>query len=39
VKDSIGVTVSCDVVEPGSMQRSEGKAQRVLDLREQQATS
>ena len=35
VKDSIGVTVSCDVVEPGSMQRSEGKAKRVLDLRQQ----
>ena len=33
VKDSIGVTVSCDVVEPGSVQRSEGKAKRVLDLR------
>jgi len=32
-KDAIGVTVSCDVVEPGSMQRSEGKAKRVLDLR------
>ena len=36
VKDAIGVTVSCDVVEPGSMPRSEGKAKRVLDLRDQQ---
>jgi phenylacetate-CoA ligase len=35
VKDAIGVTVSCDVVEPGSMPRSEGKAKRVLDLRQQ----
>ena len=35
VKQAVGVTVSCDVVEPGSVQRSEGKAKRVLDLREQ----
>jgi phenylacetate-CoA ligase len=35
VKDTIGVTVSCDVVEAGSMPRSEGKAKRVLDLRQQ----
>jgi phenylacetate-CoA ligase len=33
VKDSLGVTVTCDVVEPGTVQRSEGKAVRVLDLR------
>jgi len=33
VKDNIGVTVACDVVEPGAVRRSEGKAQRVLDLR------
>ncbi len=33
VKESVGVTVACDVVEPGTLQRSEGKAQRVLDLR------
>ena len=33
VKDSLGVTVACDVVEPGAVQRSEGKAQRVVDLR------
>jgi phenylacetate-CoA ligase len=33
VKDSIGVTVTCDVVEPGAVQRSEGKAKRVVDRR------
>ena len=33
VKESIGVTVSCDVVEPETLKRSEGKAQRVVDLR------
>jgi phenylacetate-CoA ligase len=33
VKENIGVTVSCDVVEPGTVGRSQGKAQRVLDLR------
>ncbi|MDP9436188.1 MAG: phenylacetate--CoA ligase [Actinomycetota bacterium] len=33
VKENVGVTVACDVVEPGTVQRSEGKAQRVLDLR------
>jgi phenylacetate-CoA ligase len=35
VKESVGVTVACDVVEPATLQRSEGKAQRVLDLRAQ----
>ena len=33
VKENLGVTVSCDVVEPGTLERSQGKAQRVLDLR------
>ena len=33
VKENVGVSVVCDVVEPGTLQRSEGKAQRVLDLR------
>ena len=33
VKDNVGVTVTCDVVEPGTLARSEGKAVRVLDLR------
>jgi phenylacetate-CoA ligase len=34
VKDNLGVTVEVDVVEPGVIERSQGKAQRVLDLRE-----
>ncbi len=33
VKENIGVTVACDVVEPGTVERSAGKAQRVHDLR------
>ena len=33
VKEHIGVTVACDVVEPGTVVRSEGKAVRVLDQR------
>ena len=33
IKDSVGVSVTCDVVEPGTLLRSEGKAQRVLDQR------
>jgi phenylacetate-CoA ligase len=33
VKDSIGVSITCEVGDPGSLQRSEGKAKRVLDLR------
>jgi phenylacetate-CoA ligase len=33
VKETVGVTVSVDVVEPGGVERSAGKAQRVLDLR------
>ncbi len=33
VKENVGVTVSCDVVEPGLVERSQGKAQRVVDLR------
>ena len=33
VKENVGVSVACDVVEAGSVQRSEGKAKRVLDLR------
>ena len=33
VKDNAGVTVGVDVVEPGLLERSTGKAQRVLDLR------
>lgn len=33
IKDNIGVTVACDVVEPGTVERSQGKAVRVLDQR------
>ncbi|MDF0528992.1 phenylacetate--CoA ligase [Tsukamurella sp. 8F] len=33
VKDRIGVTVAVDVVEPGGLERSVGKARRVLDRR------
>ena len=33
VKDNAGVSVGVDVVEPGLLERSTGKAQRVLDLR------
>jgi phenylacetate-CoA ligase len=33
VKDAAGVSVGVDVLEPGLIERSAGKAQRVLDLR------
>jgi phenylacetate-CoA ligase len=33
IKDNAGVTAACDVVEPETIERSQGKAQRVLDLR------
>jgi phenylacetate-CoA ligase len=33
VKENIGISIACDVVEPGTLRRSEGKAQRVLDQR------
>ena len=35
VKESVGVTITCELCEPGSVPRSEGgKLKRVLDLRE-----
>jgi phenylacetate-CoA ligase len=34
VKDSIGVSVAVDVTEPGLVERSLGKAQRLVDLRD-----
>lgn len=34
VKDSVGVTVSCEVLAPGLLDRSQGKAQRVVDQRQ-----
>jgi phenylacetate-CoA ligase len=33
VKENVGITVACDVVEPETLPRSQGKAQRVVDLR------
>ncbi len=36
VKDIIGISVNVAFKEPGSIERSEGKAQRVLDLRKDQ---
>ena len=34
VKDRVGVTVSCEVLAPGLLDRSQGKAQRVVDQRQ-----
>jgi phenylacetate-CoA ligase len=33
VKENVGVSVGCEVVPPGTLERSQGKAQRVLDRR------
>jgi phenylacetate-CoA ligase len=33
VKDTIGVSVACEVVEPESLERSVGKLQRLKDRR------
>jgi phenylacetate-CoA ligase len=33
IKETIGVTVSVDVLEPNLIERSAGKAQRIVDLR------
>lgn len=33
VKERFGVTVAVDVLDPGSLERSQGKAQRILDHR------
>jgi phenylacetate-CoA ligase len=33
IKDMLGVTCKVKLVEPRSIQRSEGKAQRVIDRR------
>ena len=37
IKDIIGVNTSVTFKEPGSIERTEGKAQRVVDLRKEQA--
>ena len=34
VKDRVGVTVSCEVLAPEVLERSQGKAQRVVDRRQ-----
>ena len=34
IKENIGVTVAVDVLEPDLIERSAGKAQRIVDLRE-----
>jgi phenylacetate-CoA ligase len=36
IKDIIGINVNVAFKEPGSIERSEGKAQRVIDLRKEQ---
>jgi phenylacetate-CoA ligase len=33
IKENVGVSVSCEVGAPGTLKRSEGKAQRVVDHR------
>jgi phenylacetate-CoA ligase len=33
VKDTVGVTVACEIVEPETLERSVGKLQRLRDLR------
>ena len=33
IKDTIGISVSVEVGEPGTVERSKGKARRVIDLR------
>lgn len=33
VKEKFGVTVTVDVLAPGGLERSQGKAQRILDMR------
>lgn len=33
VKDGIGVSVAVEIVEPESLERSEGKIKRIVDLR------
>lgn len=33
VKENIGVSIRCEVLEPGTLERSQGKAQRVVDQR------
>lgn len=39
IKDIIGINVNVTFKEPGSIERSEGKAQRVVDLRKEESGS
>jgi len=39
IKDIIGINVGVTFKEPGSIERAEGKAQRVIDLRKEQGDS
>ena len=39
IKDIIGINVGVTFKEPGGIERSEGKAQRVVDLRKEQSDS
>jgi phenylacetate-CoA ligase len=39
IKDIIGINVGVTFKEPGSIERAEGKAQRVVDLRKEQGDS
>jgi phenylacetate-CoA ligase len=34
VKDTIGVSVTCEVVDPDTLERSVGKLQRLVDRRQ-----
>jgi phenylacetate-CoA ligase len=34
IKSQVGVTAEVDTVKPGGVERSAGKARRVIDLRE-----
>jgi phenylacetate-CoA ligase len=38
VKDHYGVSVAVDVLAPGGLERSQGKAQRIVDLRTEKST-
>jgi len=39
IKDIIGINTGVTFKEPGSIERSEGKAQRVIDLRKEKSVS
>lgn len=37
VKDGVGVSVSVEIVDPESLERSVGKIRRIVDLREKES--